>query len=634
MTNLLPIKLSIQDFSLVSSSFPLDDLLLSISFNHISCLFTAPFINLSLQLVNFPLTTIMYFRFNHNNQCKLESQCNIDSLQHKKRIEATIELKYPEELDSPEKSRPLEITSQTLEHIGTFKLIIDKEDSDSKECQLCPFIENFSTVSERTLEIIMEMNKNMEIEYDNSINNLGMELEEINELQEITPQQVKNIKCLLLGVSEKLKIFDLCRKRCDGLSIQVFEEQKSRENMQNAFKKACKEYIYFKGQLDVMVSQLNKRCETFAKKNIHLEKQTKDFEEYKKNSQIEVELLSAKLSSIEKEKGLDTISKNLIKSLESNITFIEEVGEMQRNEFSKVVKYSDHSFSEHQNKIEELTQENINLSSKLEKLLAENNELKKDNDKLVSESLSVNSLQYELQSRIICVSELEDQIKKLKSTTAQCKEDYESCKAQIETLSKRFHEGSKSLYNDKLLLASSNTRLTEENMNLRREINELANRKLEIEHRLINRRQVTNGKEFSNNTAESGRLLRACKAYSETSLKFEVEITKEFNLLVKCMLEHSEKHLMLQRLQSKLLIFLRDKESELQILREIVVEFQKERQIYIPVRGDTIDHTLANYLNSSAGKLEVPFIRLDTGVYLFGTKRVMLRVENVGIVSK
>ena len=634
MTNILPIKLSIQDFSLTSSSFSIDDLLLSISFNHVSCLFAAPFMNLSVQLLNFPLATVMHFRFYQNNQCKSESQHKIDSLQHKKRIEATVELKSPEELNSPEQFRPLEITSQALEHIGTFKLIIEREDSDSKECQLSNFIENYNTVSEKTLEIIMEMNKNVEIEYDNSVNNLGMELEAVNELQEITPQQVKSIKCLLLGVNEKFKVFELYRKRSDELRMQVIEEQKSRENMQNAFKKACKEYIYFKNQLDGMVSQLNKRCDTFAKENIHLEKTAKDYEEYKKNNHIEVELLNAKIYSIEKEKALDVTTRNLIASLESNVAFIEETGKVQRNEFNKTVQNSNQSLSEHQSKIQDLSQENINLANKIQVLLAENLDLKNQNDKLVTESISVNSLKYELQSRIICIQELEDKTKKLELTAAQYKEDYTSCKSQMQALSQDFDNGSKILHNDKVLLTSSNTRLTEENLILKQEINELTKKVLDAEYNLLKRTQTINNTEFSKNTAESARLLNECKAYSETSLKFDIDITQEFNHIVKSTLESSEKLLTTQRVQTKLIRFLCEKENELQILREIVVELQKERQVYIPVRGDVIDNTLANYLNSRPGRLEVPFIRLDTGVYLFGTKRVMLRVENVGLVSK
>ena len=91
---------------------------------------------------------------------------------------------------------------------------------------------------------------------------------------------------------------------------------------------------------------------------------------------------------------------------------------------------------------------------------------------------------------------------------------------------------------------------------------------------------------------------------------------------------------MLQRLQSNLLLILRDRDAEIEILRELIVDYQKDRKLYIPVKGDFIDNTLANYLNSRNGTLSIPFIRLDSGIYLFGTKKINLRIENIGIVSK
>ena len=105
------------------------------------------------------------------------------------------------------------------------------------------------------------------------------------------------------------------------------------------------------------------------------------------------------------------------------------------------------------------------------------------------------------------------------------------------------------------------------------------------------------------------------------------------NVYIKAMLENSERHLMLQRLLSKVLGFFGDKAKEIRILSELVAKLQKDMPIYIPVRGDFIDNTLANYLNSMTNKLDVPFVRLDNGIYLFGTKKVILRIENIGIVS-
>lgn len=52
--------------------------------------------------------------------------------------------------------------------------------------------------------------------------------------------------------------------------------------------------------------------------------------------------------------------------------------------------------------------------------------------------------------------------------------------------------------------------------------------------------------------------------------------------------------------------------------------------VYVPVKGDAVDMALADYLNNIAdkSKLQVMFIRLNPGVYSFGSKKVCIKVDN------
>lgn len=51
--------------------------------------------------------------------------------------------------------------------------------------------------------------------------------------------------------------------------------------------------------------------------------------------------------------------------------------------------------------------------------------------------------------------------------------------------------------------------------------------------------------------------------------------------------------------------------------------------VYIPVKGDSIDKRIAEYINNypDRQKLKIMFMRESEGVYQFGTKRVYVRVE-------
>jgi hypothetical protein len=51
--------------------------------------------------------------------------------------------------------------------------------------------------------------------------------------------------------------------------------------------------------------------------------------------------------------------------------------------------------------------------------------------------------------------------------------------------------------------------------------------------------------------------------------------------------------------------------------------------VYIPIRGSEVDMRLAEWINNypDRSKLKIMFCRQSEGVYEFGTKRVMVKVE-------
>ena len=51
--------------------------------------------------------------------------------------------------------------------------------------------------------------------------------------------------------------------------------------------------------------------------------------------------------------------------------------------------------------------------------------------------------------------------------------------------------------------------------------------------------------------------------------------------------------------------------------------------VYIPVKGDTIDKKIAEYINNypDRQKLKIMFMRESEGVYQFGSKRVAVKVD-------
>ena len=71
-----------------------------------------------------------------------------------------------------------------------------------------------------------------------------------------------------------------------------------------------------------------------------------------------------------------------------------------------------------------------------------------------------------------------------------------------------------------------------------------------------------------------------------------------------------------------------------QLNTQVIVEYGS--LIYYPFKGDEIDMQLADYINNypDRSKLLVMFVRESQGVYLFGTKKVFIKVYNNRIMVR
>ena len=81
---------------------------------------------------------------------------------------------------------------------------------------------------------------------------------------------------------------------------------------------------------------------------------------------------------------------------------------------------------------------------------------------------------------------------------------------------------------------------------------------------------------------------------------------------------------------------LKDAEDEIEVLKSYIVDLKARIAVYIPVKGDATDKKLAEYINNypDRQKLKIMFLRESEGVYEFGSKRVMVKVERDKIQIK
>jgi len=62
---------------------------------------------------------------------------------------------------------------------------------------------------------------------------------------------------------------------------------------------------------------------------------------------------------------------------------------------------------------------------------------------------------------------------------------------------------------------------------------------------------------------------------------------------------------------------LKDAESEIETLKQYVIDLKQRIAVYIPVKDDLIDKKLAEYINNypERSKLKIMFMRESEGIY-------------------
>ena len=110
---------------------------------------------------------------------------------------------------------------------------------------------------------------------------------------------------------------------------------------------------------------------------------------------------------------------------------------------------------------------------------------------------------------------------------------------------------------------------------------------------------------------------------SKKMMQMELETAGDY------LLESEEKTSKANITALELLNKLKEADEEIESLKEYIQFLKSQSAQYIPVKGDHIDETLGEYINNyhDKSKLKVMFIRLNPGVYQFGSKKICVGVE-------
>lgn len=110
-------------------------------------------------------------------------------------------------------------------------------------------------------------------------------------------------------------------------------------------------------------------------------------------------------------------------------------------------------------------------------------------------------------------------------------------------------------------------------------------------------------------------------------------LTRELDYLAERTLLQSQTVMEEARLIERYAEFCDEKEREAEQLKAQVVHYRDRNPVYTPIKEDPVDLALAEFLNAKEQTLLVNFLREDSSIYLFGTKRIFMKLENGKIAS-
>ena len=101
-------------------------------------------------------------------------------------------------------------------------------------------------------------------------------------------------------------------------------------------------------------------------------------------------------------------------------------------------------------------------------------------------------------------------------------------------------------------------------------------------------------------------------------------MAKELEQATQLTLTMEEKVYKSNKISLEVLKQLKDAEIEIASLQQYIVDLKQRIAVYIPVKEDSIDKKLAEYINNypDRSKLKIMFMRESNGVYEFGQRRV------------
>lgn len=515
------------------------------------------------------------------------------------------------------------------------------------ECKNCDCFENLTASNNQSIralkethaliiEIAESLNQREDLNIKITPQELALDLATVSKGRgKARAQEAEHLRTLVLGLNEKLKVFQLIDSRLEEFKRQSENAIKQREKLKQTIDETTTDIENTRSQQDVFIENLKAERDKSVDALMDQHLRYKEKCEIEDKLNCELNITRAELDKIKSEGRNFDKMQDMIDGFKQRITEEEKKRKDLRNLYSSAIQNFDLRSQEAEKELTKLIRENRDLLNEMNEIKYERNNLNTQNENKLNQILN---LQAEKEGNLADIKALDNKAKKseqMEKLAKKFQEQSADLNEKIKESTEKFGASIESLNREKKDLMTKNKNFAIEINSLKLKIKdqdkllhdsdiglkELSGQLRIVEQKIFHQTNTQKLKEDLGQTLKS-------------TTKIHDNLCKDLDSMSQSYITNSHTVLSQQRTLSKLSSIISDKDAEIEDLQELVVELKKAIPVYIPFKNDPIDSAMADYINTRDKALDVPFVREEEGLYLFGTKRVFIKLENGKLIRK
>jgi len=439
-------------------------------------------------------------------------------------------------------------------------------------------------------------------------------------LESLSERNPSSLVSTILALLSKRTYYELHQLEVPHLKSFLKDNVSAIETLQSAMKETQEQVSTETENIKTTCSELQTEVKAFQEKLIGIKKSNEKLSKDKTELEQTLSKLSEESHKLKQDHNLQQITKqlkDLKKAYENSEVQCSQIRNQllqEKQEFlSKVEETTQQTqklnseISQNQNQIQNLQKE-INYSKKEQTEL--HNQILLAEAQLYMQEDRENSMDsFQKQSSIYSNStdSLNSSIINLRGNKERFANDTYSLNQQLEAQTKSLNNSIHACTEYLKEKTANHSELKEELMGLNDylgKLQEMYNKKANVHQHFKAIEDKAN-----HNRETKDRLINELNYFSDFVFSLTETYLQEHRIF-KILQSHSE-----------------EKEYEVNAMRQVVAEVKRQYPVYSPKTEDPIDSALADYLNLRDEPLLVPFTRESAGVYLFGTRRVLVKFE-------